>query len=714
MSYPILFASTEADFDSNGLGALSSAIEATATEERNGQFELTMRYPVDGLHYADIQDRSIIFAKPNPVDEAQPFRIYRSTKPINGIVTFYARHISYDLLGIPVKPFTATGASDAMERLKANAVVNCPFDFWTDKKTVANMTVKVPTPIRSLLGGQAGSVLDVYGGEYKFDRYLVRLYNNRGLDRGVKIRYGKNLTDLEQERNCANVYTGVYPYWADTDGNIVELPEKIVNAPGTYDFVRIMTLDLSQEWREKPTEEQIRTRTNSYIKENNIGIPKVSITLSYVPLDQTEEYKDTAFSERIDLCDTVSVEFEKLGVSASAQCVKVVYNCLLDRYDSVTFGSARTNLVDTVDANNIENSNERLQNLDFLQASIERATKWITNGKGYMVAVKDGDGNWYEIVSLDKPDIDQAKNVWRWNNGGFGYSSNGYDGPYTTAITQDGHIVADFVDVGTLNLAKLILSGTLGGIKEGYGSTKDGQTTKGLLIWGPNGLDAYGNAIPPYILLTNAGFRVQTAEDANFNVSNRTGEMQGNFTVRGNIVADGSLRLKGTPLSVGDKTAVDWNADANLMTYGSDYRSYFAGRQAYLGGDYTGYETYLRGGNIYSSKTIQYNSDRTLKKDIEAMPAAYGRVLDRLEPVRYRYKTEPDDGPVHLGYIAQDVEAALAAEGIDDAALVGRYTDEVGNVRLALAYEELIPLLHLVLRKQDERIKDLEDRIANL
>ena len=129
---------------------------------------------------------------------------------------------------------------------KTKAAVENPFTFWTDKTTQAAFSVETPASIRSLLGGSQGSILDVYGGEYEFDRWTVRLWNQRGQDSGVTIRYGKNLTDLQQDENISNVATGVYPYWksAGEDATLVELPEKIVNAPGTYNFTRVVPLDV--------------------------------------------------------------------------------------------------------------------------------------------------------------------------------------------------------------------------------------------------------------------------------------------------------------------------------------------------------------------------------------------------------------------------------------------------------------------------------------
>ena len=238
---------------------------------------------------------------------------------MGGLVTVYGEHISYDLAGVPASPFAAESAPDAMEKLKSSSAIPTPFSFWTDKDTAGTMGITAPVALRSLLGGREGSVLDVYGGEYKFDRYTVRLYNQRGQNRGASIRYGKNLTDLTQDENIAGVYTGVYPYWSSMEGALVQLPEKILPAPGNYDFTRIMTLDLSSEFQEPPTQDQLRARAEAYMKANNIGVPRVSLTVSFVPLEQTEEYKDIGLLERVELCDTVNVEFPALGVSATAK-----------------------------------------------------------------------------------------------------------------------------------------------------------------------------------------------------------------------------------------------------------------------------------------------------------------------------------------------------------------------------------------------------------
>ncbi len=456
---PVLYESTESTFETNGLGVLSDTISCQVVEERNGIFEITLEYPLTGIHYQEIKQRRIIFVKPNPYEDPQPFRIYRITKPLSGKITVYAQHISYDLSGVPVSPFSSGSVTGALSGLKTNAAVTNPFSFWTDKTSTGDFAVTAPTSTRTLLGGSDGSILDVFGGEYKFDRWTVRLYNNRGKNSGVSIRYGKNLMDLQQDENISNVVTGIYPYWLSSEGELTELPEKIVNAPGTYDFTRISAIDFSGDFEEAPTEEQLRDRANDYISSNNVGVPTVSITVEFQPLEQTEEYKDIALLERVNLCDTVNVEYSELGVSATAKCVKTTYDALKDKYISIELGDAKTNIADTIIQQQQE-INEK-PSVSFLEQAVINATNWITGNKGgYVIFQRNADGQPYEILIMDKPEIEKAVKVWRWNQGGLGYSSNGYDGDYSTAITQDGAIVADFITTGTLQ-ANLIKSGII-------------------------------------------------------------------------------------------------------------------------------------------------------------------------------------------------------------------------------------------------------------
>lgn len=458
-----LFESTSTDFSTNGLGSLPDASTCLVTEERNGAFELEMDYPIDGVRYSDIEFRRLIMAKPNPFDDPQPFRVYNISKPINGLVTINAAHISYDLSDYTVAPFTANSVSVALDNMVDALDTECPFIFVTDKGTQANMRIDKPYSVRQVLGGIEGSILDTYRGEYEFNKFQVKLWNSRGSDNGVTLRYGKNLTSLKQEENCNNVYTHLRPYWfkeVDNEPVLVDLPEKLYACPGTFNYIRILPVDFSQDFEDPPTSDQLRAACDSYISEHNVSIPEVSLDVSFVQLADSDEYADKTLFERIKLCDTVNVIFPKLGVNASAKCIKTVYDVKTGRYSKIELGSASSNLSTTI-ANHDKIVRESASK-SMVEKSVDNATRLITGNLGGYVRINDsnGDGEPDEILVMNEPSVSTATKVWRWNNGGLGYSNNGYNGPYGTAMTQDGEIVADFITTGTMR-ADLIKGGTL-------------------------------------------------------------------------------------------------------------------------------------------------------------------------------------------------------------------------------------------------------------
>lgn len=505
---PILFDGSATSFTTHGLGALTDAISCKVVEERNGPYELTLEYPMTGRHYSEIAANSLILAQPNFTDNPQAFRVYKITKPLNGKVTVYAQHISYDLSGVPVAPFTAAGNIAAAAGLNTNAMISTPFTVscsWTATGD-ANFTVDAPTSMRSWFAGKQGSLVDLYGGEWSYDNFLCVLNQYRGTNRGVTVRYGKNLTSYEQEENIASLYTGAIGYWKGETGLVTG---DIVYSDGTFDFQKILSVDLSSKFQEEPTVQQVTDATASYATANKISEPAVSIKLDFVQIG--------TLKDRVDLCDTVSVYFDKLGVSATAKCVKTTWNVLLDRYDSIELGSAYTNLNATIQGISQTTAEDVMSGqIGHLQTMMRDATELITGNLGGYVVIHDSDEDGYpdELLIMDTPDISTAVRVWRWNQAGLGYSGTGYAGPYGLAMTQDGQIVADYITAGTMS-ANLIRGGTLilgrdnnaSGLIQVYdsGNALVGQVDKdGFKVFGADG---------SYVLMNNsvgfAGFDSQ-------------------------------------------------------------------------------------------------------------------------------------------------------------------------------------------------------------
>lgn len=348
---PILYSPDETAFDTNGLGILSDAISCEVQWEKNGQYELVLVYPTDGIHAELITERSIVLAKPAPDRDPQPFRIYRPAPSSKGRATYYARHVAYDNQGIPVEPFSASNLTGAMAALKSKAVVDCPFSFSADFSASGTLAPAVPKAIWELMGAGEDGILNAYGGEWEFDRFNVILRKQLGSDTGYSIRYGKNLRTLEMDKNISGCYTGIYPYWADSDGNLVQLPERILTADGEFDHTRILPVDLSSEFDEAPTAAELRLAAQEYILANNIGIPPVSWKIEFVDLRQTEEYRNHPGLGTVSWGDTVNVVFPKLNVDATARVVAAKYNVLLDRFINITLGSVQASIADTIVAN---------------------------------------------------------------------------------------------------------------------------------------------------------------------------------------------------------------------------------------------------------------------------------------------------------------------------------------------------------------------------
>lgn len=463
---PVLYDSGERNFTSNGLGRLYDALSCTVTEERNGSYELEMTYPVSGIHYKDILKERIIYAVPADGKKEQPFRIYKISKPMNGITTISARHVSYQLSFIPVKAdlTPATTAARAFVQLKKDAIEPCDFDFWTDDTTVGSYITPLPASLRSRLGGVEGSILDNFGGEYEWDGWTVKLHAARGRDTGKVIRYGKDLTDLKQEESIEDTVTGVVPYWSkDNDGEtqIVTASPVYTENASKFPYRRTVVLDLSSEWQEAPTETALRNKAASYMKANGYGVPSINISISFVALWQSEEYRNIAPLERVNLCDTVSVEFPELNVSAKAKVIKTIYDVLKDRYSSIEIGSARSSLSDTIASQNARMESQEKSNRAFLESAIKHATKLISGGLGgHVVFGLNADGQPDEILIMDTDDKNTAVNVLRINMNGIGFSTSGYQGPFDTAWTIDSRFYADFITAGTLN-GNLIKAGTI-------------------------------------------------------------------------------------------------------------------------------------------------------------------------------------------------------------------------------------------------------------
>lgn len=336
---PCLYQSTETAFDNNGIGKLSDCISCSVSEKRNGAYELTMTYPSDGIHADQLVDGNIILAKCAPVGQTQPFEIYKLDYKLPGTVSVKARHISYRLNYVTASKISpVSGSAAALSAINSAVSVSHTFTIQMGFTASGDFYTPKPYTLRSLIGGNEDSLLASFGGEIEWDRFTVYIRQERGADRGVKLRYGKNLTDFTYARSVDSLVAGVHPYWgAPETGNIVELPERVVYSSSQASG-RVAVQDFTSQFDTSPSETELREAAMTYLSTMQTE-PQIDMKIKLISLSQSE-YADVAEAENVLLCDTVHVYVPKLRCELSCCVTETVYNSLLERYDSITVSNA--------------------------------------------------------------------------------------------------------------------------------------------------------------------------------------------------------------------------------------------------------------------------------------------------------------------------------------------------------------------------------------
>lgn len=716
---PILYESITAPIvpDHYGLGSLTDCLSCEVTEERNGIYTLTLTYPATGIHADEIAVERFLKVKPNYMDDPQLFRIYRVGKVMAGKFTVYARHISYDMSDLVITGGSASSCASACVLLTQSAG---NFTITTDKATAGNFTVSQPSSVRSWFGGKKGSLLDVYGGEWHYDNFGAKLKAARGADRNVTIRYGKNLTALNQIIDTSNLLTGILPFYMDQNGN--KVIGAIVPTGLTLDRPRVAAIDFTQDVNPEsstPIATQLANLATSYKNNNNLTTPINSITLDFVQMKE--------LTERVDLCDTVSIYFEALGIEARAKCVKVVWDVLEERYTKTTFGDARTNIADTLAAQAKELVNTPTK------AEMNRATQLITGNLGGYVILHDSDGDGLpdEILIMDTPDINTAEKCWRWNKQGLGYSDSGYQGPYGLAMTSDGEINANFIKAGiisdaqgnsTINMRTGTASlWTLSA--KGSFRIKNGTSGKTLGIYFPydaggafqlNNANEEGranlfvNANGSYLYLyapdgTQLVTLTTSSAGAGLNMNDASGTPLVNVhTSNGGagLVLNNTSGTKNIDIHSETNSGVisiENSAGKSVVHGWGNPGGWFQVRD---GSENTTIELNGNNGGIICVSVTQ-TSSRKVKENIKPMEDS-AKILE-LEPVSFDYKNEAL-GTNKRGFIAEDVAKILP----------NLVTPETDDKPATLDYISMIPYLQDIIKKQEARITALEEKINQI
>lgn len=352
VSYPVLYAQDATDFFSLGLGPMQNVLEAYVHEERNSVFYLELKMLTDKT----IKENQIIRADAGHLLKDQRFVIKKITDNHDGTSEIYAEHVSYLTQELTLKPETRIVSMNAISALTAwkNAIQeDNPFVVHSDIETMASTywrIDKVNNPRRAL-GGVDGSILDNWGGEYRFDNYQISLLKKRGTTAQTVLAYGRNITGFEMVTDIESVYTSIYPYaihredeheeLITIDGLVVDI-ENIENYPNR----RTLPVDFSDKFNndEIPTQARLVELAQQYITNNEVGVPKINIKVNFIDLSQTADYAEYKGLETVNLCDDVRIIYPSLGVDTVAKVTRIKWNVLTDSYDEIEIGEKRTTL----------------------------------------------------------------------------------------------------------------------------------------------------------------------------------------------------------------------------------------------------------------------------------------------------------------------------------------------------------------------------------
>ena len=358
MAYPILYNATETNFEHLGVSVLSDASKCHVSREKNGIYVLEFDYPVNGKDVDKIKEGMYIKSDAGYRTKNQRFIVSKITKTQNEF-KIYCQHISQVKTTMnAIRPdITITGSALMALSTWRDNLLDSRDEFFvnSDITTVNSTTWKVENieNARDALGGKAGSILDVWGGEYEFDNLNITLHKSMGIDNPTIIAYGKNLLDLEQEQSILETYTSVFPFKKYTDDNnreqLITLPEILLDSTHLNKFThrRILKVDFSSDENLK-TVEQLRSKAKSYIKSNNVGVPKTNLKINYQDLSKVEGVFDNPALEQIDLCDRLKVYYNELGIlNENAKVVKVVWDVILEENHEIEVGDGRSSFTDS-------------------------------------------------------------------------------------------------------------------------------------------------------------------------------------------------------------------------------------------------------------------------------------------------------------------------------------------------------------------------------
>ncbi|MFB8500177.1 phage tail spike protein [Enterococcus hirae] len=455
---PRIYSPTETDFSTNGLGILKDTTKCEIYEVANGKYELELEYPLGTRFDEYFENDYQIKAKPNDQEEYHIFFI--DDKDIDTFldtVTIYAQSRT-NRLGRRAVTFAEVDSKtgqEAMAIIENNMDKKSDIRLYSDITTVSSTTFEARN-VLNCIAGEQGSLLQYWGGEIKREPFKLSLLKRRGRDNIGTIRYGKDLSGLKVKLDWTGVKTRIIPY-ADPQSD-TGTTSRIYGSPVDSEYINNYP-DVYTE-HVQFTEEQGVKDVNSlnkiaknYFKTINPGCdkPKISISVEFDKLTDTEEGKEFAKIRNYGLFDTFKIYHRKYKLYFESKVSGVQYDSLSEKVLKLEAGDTQVAFYQQ-QAVSIQDKLKDYATNNYMSSFNDYVSSMITgqgNAGGYVVLwPKEKPSN---IFIMDNPDLNKAKEVLRMNKNGIAFSKNGWNGPFNSAWTLDSIFNANFIKTGIID-----------------------------------------------------------------------------------------------------------------------------------------------------------------------------------------------------------------------------------------------------------------------
>lgn len=364
-----LYEQDTTDFSNNGLKILNPTSAKITRNLIEYTYQLELTHLLDEKGMMLTEERILGY-------NGQYFRISSIRRNLKE-VSIIAKHIFFDLNKNFIEDINIKNKTGSMALSHILGETSYPHSFsaTSDIDTVASSRLVRKNVVSALIGDTDNSFINRWGGELDIDGFTFKLNEQIGKDDGYTIRYGKNLTGLDLQLNMLEVVTRIRPVGFDG----IEIDGLYVDSSYIDNYALPIIKEIKYEnvkWTGSPNYEEredddsyiydnlaeaqaklIELATNEFIV-NEIDLPKTTINIEFIELSKTEEYKHLKFLQNINIGDTVHIYHKPLDINLKSRCIEYVYDCILNKYETITLGSYTKNFFTKT-----QNTNNTLDNV---------------------------------------------------------------------------------------------------------------------------------------------------------------------------------------------------------------------------------------------------------------------------------------------------------------------------------------------------------------